>query len=110
MKVLRTISKVLILVPIAMLVYDLVNEWFVNARFKIQSLQEWLELLSPDRARDVRDLLGLMIDGPVVDKVMQAPGPLMVAVVPVSIYAVYWILFKLRGGRRAGKFTFKSHD
>lgn len=110
MKVLRTISKILILIPVAMLIYDLVNEWFVNARFKIQTFQEWLTMMDASWTPAVRTHLKGFLGGVQTEQVMQAPGPLVLAVLPVVLYLIYWIWFKANGGQRAGKFTFKSHD
>lgn len=110
MPFLRKLSKILILTPIAMLIHDIVKEWFVNARFKIQDFKEWLAFFDESWPSSVRPVLQQLTSGSFAESIMTAPGPLVMAVPPVILYVIYRIIFALQGGQRGGTFTFKSHD
>ncbi len=110
MQFLRTLSKILILIPIAMLCYDLVDQWFVHARLYIQNLQEWLTMMDPTWTGKVRPVLQQVFSGEKAEKILHAPGPLVMAVPPVVIYIFYRIVFMIRGGQSGGTITYKSHD
>lgn len=110
MQALRTLSKILILIPIAMLIYDLVDQWFVHARVYIQTFQEWLNTMDSSWPGKVRPILQQTFSSEKAEKIMKAPGPLVMAVPPVVIYIFYRIVFMIRGGQSGGTITYKSHD
>lgn len=109
MRVLRPISKILMLPPIGVFIYDLVKEWFVNNRFKIRSLEQWWKWLN-DKSFDkgtaaIEKLLGAKY----TDKLLEWPAPVSLVILPVILYVIYWVWFQFSGGHGKG-FKYKSHD
>jgi hypothetical protein len=110
MKSLRGISKALFLIPLAALIYDLVNEWFVHAVIKVRSLQEWLIWMDEKSLETLRPLLNAVLSPNLVTKLLALPAPLAFAIPPAILYAIYWVWFQVKGGHGAGKIIFRSHD
>ena len=110
MRSLRTLSKLLVIPPIVMLMYDLVHGWFVKARIKVRSLAEWWKDWSPDSFDPVKSFLRDAFSPKVADAFMNAPAPLSLLIFPLVLYVVYFIWFRLRGGHGSGAYIYKSHD
>lgn len=110
MRFLRTLSKILILIPIAMFLYDLIKEWFVDARFKIRTLEEWWRWIDSTSLSNGRPFLEKIFSPAFVSDMMATAGPLVMLVPPVVLYVIYRIIFAIRGGHGAGHITFRSHD
>jgi hypothetical protein len=110
MRFLRPLSKILILIPIVMLIYDLVKEWFVNARLYVRSLQEWTIWIDPEWLDPLRNAFKAVFSSNAAQAIMDAPAPLVLIVPPIILYLIYRIIFSIRGGHGAGRITFRSHD
>ena len=110
MSALRTTSKVLLLPPVAALLYDLVKGWFVDNNVKIRSLEKfwmWFYQKSYDGARP---LMEAVLGTNWTQKLMALPAPVALLIPPIICYVIYWIIFTVKGGKSAGGFTYKSHD
>lgn len=110
MRFLRTASKIFALVPIVVLIYDLVNEWFVEARLNIRSLKEWILWLNPDWLDPVKNLLKALFGASSAEGVMDTAAPIVLALPPIILYAIYRLWFAAKGGHGAGKVIYRSHD
>ena len=104
---LRLISKILILLPIGLLVWDLVVGWFVYADLNIRDFESVWKSMFPEsleafKSADIsKSVLG--------KKALSSPGPVTLLFPPVIIYVIYRILFVLNKGH-GSKFRYKSRD
>lgn len=110
MRFLRTLSKILIVLPLVTLVYDLVKEWFVNARIWVRSVQEWWNWMDSESLTAAKPFLNKLLTPEGVTKLMQWPMPFALLIPPVVLYLIYWVWFKIKGGHGAGRMIFRSHD
>ena len=110
MRSFRNFSKLLMLIPLAMLIYDLVDQWFVHNMLYLRTFHEWLMWVDPTWAGIVRPFLAIFVAPNMVEKIMTAPGALVMFIPPFVMYILYRIIFALRGGQTAGTMTFRSHD
>ncbi|MDD9901369.1 MAG: hypothetical protein OXT65_10350 [Alphaproteobacteria bacterium] len=109
MRFLNTLSKVLILVPITMLGFDLVKGWFVHAKLEIRPFKEWWLSLSPDTLDSGKSFLLKILSPKGVDTIMETAGPLVMIALPITIYLLYRITFALGIGRGGSdSFKYKS--
>lgn len=106
---LRGFSKFLFAFPVIVLVYDLVEGWFVKNRFKIRSFKEWWVWLDKKSYDDtVPALRGMMSFW---DELADWSAPLVLLIPPVTLYLLYRIIFALRGGQGGrGGFVYRSRD
>lgn len=112
MSFLRRLSQFLILIPLAMLIYDLVYEWFVKARILVRTFREWWQWVDVNSFEAAQDTLRRLLTPDIWRQVLEAPGPAVMLIPPVVIYTIYRIWFAIRGGKGAmgGGYTYKSHD
>lgn len=110
MRALRTASQILLLPPLATLLYDLVKEWFVYNRVKVRSLEKFWTWLHDDSYDAMRPVFENVLGSNWTTKLMNMPAPLALLIPPVVLYVIYWIWFKIKGGNSTGAFTYKSHD
>lgn len=110
MRALRTISRVLMVLPVFTLLYDLVKEWFVYNRVKIRSLEQWWTWLSKDFYDAGRPVVEKVLGSVWTQKLMALPAPVALLIAPALLYVIYWIWFKARGGNSTGAYTYRSHD
>ena len=89
MNAIRILSKLWLLIPIGMLIYDLVKGWFVDAEVKVRSLREWWMWLDAESLSAARSGLVKIIATPHVDKMLDMPGALVLLVPSVVLYAIY---------------------
>ncbi len=110
MRALRTISKVLFVFPALTLIYDLVNEWFVEARFNIRTLKEWVLWLFPDWVDPLGQFLQKVFGASNGEAIMDTMAPVVLVIPPIVLYAIYRLWFAAKGGHGAGRIIFRSHD
>ncbi len=108
---LRQTSKILILIPIGVLLYDLVKGWFVDNNVEIRSFEKWsIWFFSRPTYNSIKEVLDVVLGHKWSGAFVQWPAPLALAVIPVLMYVIYWIGFKLKGGNTTGGYTYKSRD
>lgn len=107
---LRRLSKLLMIPPFGVFMYDLITQWTVHARFRQRPLEEWWKWLDEKTLDAYRPLAEKILTEPVFEKLLAWPAFFSLLLPPVLLYIVYWLLFRLRGGNRAGKITYKSPD
>lgn len=110
MRALRPLSKILMLVPLGTLIYDLVKEWFVYNRIRVRSLEQWWTWLHNPSFSAGKEALHAALGGKWTEKLLSWPAPVSLAILPVILYVIYWIWFKVKGGNTTGAYTYKSHD
>lgn len=110
MKILRPISKIMMVLLLCLTIYDYSVEWFLRARIKIRNLQEFWGDVHGSSLSSGKAMLSDIFGSAVMGKLMTLPAPLALLPIPVFLYAVYWIIFKLRGGNDTGAMKYKSHD
>jgi hypothetical protein len=108
MNALRSLSILLMLPAIGLLIYDLVNEWFVNARFKVRTLNEVWSAHDKTSLTTARTALGDILSPSMADQYFAWPAPLALGIVPVALYLIYRIWFKVAGGQGSNAYKFKS--
>jgi hypothetical protein len=108
MKALKSLSQILVLIPIAMLLFDLVHGWFVLATLKVDSFSKWLKWASPEFVPKVKPLLLHVMSAKNAEAVMNAPGPVIMFVPPLVIYILYRVIFAIKGGTGGGNFKYNS--
>src|SRR5262245_9785525 len=110
MRALRPLSKFLMLLPIATLVYDLVKEWFVYNRLRIRSLEQGWTWLHAKSYEPSKHAIEAFLGKNWTDKIMAWPAPVSLLIPPIALYILYWIWFKFKGGHSTGAYTYKSKD
>lgn len=110
MRILRPISKILMLPPLGVFIYDLVKEWFVNNRFKIRSLEQWWRWLHEKSFSKGSEALEKIVGVKFADKLLDWPAPVSLVILPVILYVIYWIYFQFSGGHGSKGYKYKSHD
>jgi len=113
MMFLRTLSKVTVLIPVIMLGYDLIYEWFVKARVKIGTFKIWYtDMMGPDGFTQFRNIVADIFGGPNADALAAWPGCVVMLIPPAFFYLLYRIIFAIQGGKSGGGggFVYKSQD
>ncbi len=100
MEALQALSKVLMIPPALMLIYDLCYFWFVKNMFKLQSTKEWITKISPGLAADAHTVFMKM--GTLGPKIESAPACFAFFVPALGLYLLYRLLFLLQGGKAGG--------
>ena len=92
----RGLSQILILWALGLALYDLVWEWFVNARFKIRTVREMLG------EQGVKTLQGFLSKG-AGDSLLHLPAPVAIALLAAAVYLIYRLLFLVSGESKSSR-------
>lgn len=97
MEGLKKLSQILLVLPVGTLLYDLIYEWFINARVNIRSLQEWWTDLDKGSLDMARDIVTDVISSKASNTFFNLPAPVALLVLPVFFYILYRFIYLLRG-------------
>lgn len=103
----KKLSQILVLVPLALVLYDLVCFWFIDARIYVRSFGELWKDMSPETVVSAEQWFSLRVSANMWDQLASTAAPLVLLVPPVVFYIVYRILFVINGGSGGG-FRYKS--
>lgn len=110
MEALRSLSKILMIPPIGILLYDLVYGWFVMARIKLRTLQEVWTAFDRSSYNAARPIIDSILTPEAAKTFFGWPAPLSLVILPVCLYVIYWVSFRLSGGKKAGAYTYRSNQ
>lgn len=111
MKFLRNLGKLLMLAGILMLIYDVVYQWMIEARFKIRNLQDWIGDLGPTAYSAVERYAFKVFSTDIWQKIaIDNYACTVIFVLGLVIYLFYRIIFLAQGGKTAGGYLYKSRD
>jgi len=110
MEALRSLSKILMIPPVGILLYDLIYGWFVMARIKLRTLQEVWTAFDRSSYNAARPFIESLLTPEGANKLLGWPAPLSLAILPIGLYVVYWVSFRLSGGKKAGAYTYRSNQ
>jgi hypothetical protein len=104
MDTLKKISLVLFIFPAITLVYDLVDGWFVHAKFELQTLNSWIKKvgINSDYVLPVKHVIAAVSSSAAADKVFNTPAPFVLIVPPLFLYLLYRVIFLISGGKAGG--------
>lgn len=101
MEFLQVTSKLLALPGVILLVWDLVEHWFVKHMLKVRTFKEWgIKMTSSTTWADMHNLLTKL--GAMGTKIEQAPGFLVFLAPAAGLYVLYRVIFLLAGGKAGG--------
>lgn len=101
MEFIKTLSKIFVAPGIILLLWDLVEGWFVKNTVDIRTFKEWgIKATSVTTWNDAHNLLVKL--GAVGGKIEQAPAFAVFLIPAVVFYLIYRILFMLVGEKTGG--------
>lgn len=102
MEFLKKLSLFLLAPPVCLLLFDLVNNWFVHATLEVEKLSYWWKKLSPGTMMQAKSILAMITSTPTAEKIFSMPAPVVLFVPPLFFYLLYRIIFLLQGGKAGG--------
>lgn len=102
---------ILFFVPgVVMLVWDLVEQFFVHNRFMIRTFKEWGNFISPTGYAKLQNGMHVILPSEICGRIADMPAPLVFIVPGIGFYLLYRILFLVFGGKSGGDggFVYKS--
>lgn len=103
----KKISQILALIPLALVLYDLVYFWFIEARIHIRSVEELWRDMSPLTLPSAKEWFVSYISGEFWDMISTTVAPLVLLVPPIVLYIIYRVMFAVNGGSGSG-YRYKS--
>jgi hypothetical protein len=98
MDILRTVSRVFVVLTILLALYDLVNQWVTKAQMKIRTVQElWTDGISKESFEAGEKSLQSLLSHDHVHSLMQMPTPVVTAVLATFFYIIYRALLFVTG-------------
>ncbi len=104
----RKISQILFLVPLGLFLFDLVANWFVEARIHVRSFLELWKDIDPQSIPAIQAWALHYIPAEHWKAMMDAPAPLVLLVPPTVLYVIYRIVFAISGGSGSDRYRFRS--
>jgi hypothetical protein len=102
MEGLKAFSQFLMIPSAAMLIWDLVEHWFVKNMFKVRTFKEWGNKLSPDLYAKLQKGAHVVLDHSTYEKIATTPGFLVFFAPALTLYLLYRLIFILQGGKAGG--------
>jgi len=102
MEGLKAFSQFLMIPSAILLVWDLVEHWFVKNTVKVRTFKEWGNKLSPDWYTKLQKGLHVILDHANCEVIANAPGFLVFFAPAMTLYLLYRLLFILQGGKAGG--------
>ena len=100
-------SQIMVLIPLALVLYDLVNFWFIEARIHIRPVEELWKDLSPETLLSAEQWFPLRVSADFWDLMMTTAAPIVLLFPPLVCYIIYRIMFAVNGGSGDG-YRYKS--
>ncbi len=108
MMFLRTLSKIFAFFAVAVALYDVCYFWFIKNKFHIRSLKDfWTEVHKASYTDALPHLKSVFSNW---DKIAGWPTPAVLFAIAVIFYALFRLIFAIRGGRGGDGFNYKSPD
>lgn len=109
METLRTLSKIFMIFPAVTFFYDLVYGWFVKNNVRFFSLEKWWrDMLGGDSMEFARPFLKAVLTDKGLQAFMKAPACVSLLIFPVVFFVIYFIWFRINGGKGGSAYKFKS--
>ncbi|MDE1151837.1 MAG: hypothetical protein PW788_04790 [Micavibrio sp.] len=94
---------ILLFVPgVIVLVWDIVEQFFVHNTFKIRSFKEWGQFISSTGYMKLQNGLHVVFPSQICENIGNYPAPLVFIVPAVVSYLLYRIFFMVFGGKGGG--------
>lgn len=98
MDVLRTLSRIFVVLTLLLALYDLVYQWAVKAQMKIRTVQEmWTDGLGKESFEAGEKSLQSLLSQEHVHSLMQMPTPVVTGIAAVFFYVIYRALLFVTG-------------
>ena len=103
----KKLSQVLALIPLALVLYDLVYFWFIDARVYVRTFGELWHDMSPETLPVAEQWFVSRVSAGLWDMATTTAAPLVFLVPPLVLYVIYRVLFAINGGSGDG-YRYKS--